>query len=411
MPEKRLVDDWLAGYLSLTSEQESPESLHLWTALTVISASIRRKVWIDLEQGKVFPNIYVIIVAESARVRKSTAMDIGRDLLIDAIPDMRIMRDSMTSQGLIKSMNHKVQVIKDDKITEELRSDVAIFADEVANLFSYERTRASQMVIFLTRTYGCPGIYDHTTVRDSTVRLHNLYPVLLGGTDPRNLKVLPDDAVGGLTGRLIWVVESQRRKNNSGWKRDSRKVLERQALREALMHDLQCIAKLQGEVKVETRAMDLFDDWYNTLAQKDIKDPEIDAFYQRCHTTALRLAILVSLSKSSDMVITSNHMKAGIALIEQVQPEMKRIAVWAGNSQFEQQRAKFLDYMQKSGGISTRRRIMKHMGMLAQDFDNLSNTLVQDGSIEIASRPVGNEIPIRLTKEGLSNTARNVKEP
>jgi hypothetical protein len=326
-------------------------------------------------------------------------MDIGRDLLLDTLPEMKIMRDSMTSQGLIKSLNHKVQVIKDDKVTEELRSDVAIFADEIANLISYERTRASQMVIFLTRTYGCPSIYDHTTVRDSTVRLHNLYPVLLGGTDPRNLKVLPEDAVGGLTGRLIWIIEAQRRGNFSGWKRDPQRTLRRSLLREYLIHDLQRIAKLQGEMQVTPDAMALYDEWYLALSKKDAKDPETDAFYQRCHTTAQRLAILLSMSSSDSLVVGKDQMQAGITLIENQLPEIKRVMVWSGSSQYEQHRAKFINFLQKADKQrATRKSLLKHVGMPYEEFDKLVVTLVQDGSIEVPPIVIKGETWIRLLK-------------
>lgn len=401
MPEKRLLDDWLTAYLEYTAEQESPESLHLWTALTLISAVVRRKVYLDLEHGRIFPNMYVIIVAESARVRKSTAMDLGRDLLTDAFPDIRIMRDSMTSQGLIKSLNHKVQVVKDDKIVEELRSDVAIFADEVANLFSYERTRAAQMVIFLTRTYGCPAVYDHTTVRDSTVRLHNLYPVLLGGTDPRNLKVLPDEAVAGLTGRLIWVIESQRRRNNPGWKKSGDQSTRRQLMREMLMHDLHIIGNLHGEVHATPDAMAMYDKWYDGLSQRDTKDPEADAFYQRCHTTAQRASILLSLSGGNSLCISQQHMERAIKLIESQLPELKKVMIWGGGSDYEQKRAKIIYFLQRSGGVSTRKQTLRHMGMQSEDFEKLYNTLVQDGTC-LPARGLGSETALQLTKEGMS---------
>lgn len=401
--EKRLAKDWLASYLKLTSTLEAKESLHLWTGLTLISAASRRKVYLDLEHGTIFPNMYVIIVAESAKARKSVAMDFGRDLLLDAIPDIRIMRDSMTSQGLIKSLNHKVQVIKGDTITEELRSDVAIFADEVANLFSYERTRSAQMVIFLTRTYGCPAIYDHTTVRDSTVRLHNLYPVLLGGTDPRNLKVLPEDAVGGLTGRLIWLIESGRRTNNPGWKRDEKAVLARQLLREYLIHDLHHISALNGEMHASPDAMDLYDSWYEDLSKRNSRDPDTDAYYHRCHTTALRVAMLLSLSEGDDLIITVRQMQAAIVLIEAQLPEIKRVTMWSGGSQYEQQRAKYINFLRNSAiGASTRRIMLKHMGVQSEDFDKITSTLVQDGTVEISPIRIKNEIIIKLTKEGLS---------
>lgn len=406
VPDIRLCHDWLGSYLELTASLEAPESLHLWTGLVLLSAATRRKIYLDMQHGRVFPNMYIIIVAESARVRKSVAMDHGRDLLMDAIPDIRIMRDSMTSQGLIKSMNHRVSVIQGDRINEELRSDVAIFADEIANLFSYEKTRSAQMVIFLTRAYTCPAIYDHTTVRDATVRLHNLYPVLIGGTDPRNLKVLPEDAIGGLTGRLIWVVENTRRANNPGWKRDPRLTLERDLLREYLIHDLRRIANLSGEMQTEPTAMDFYDHWYEELSKKDSKDPDTDAFYHRCHTTALRLATLLSLSMSDTLVITMAQMKAAIALIELQLPVVKRVTMWSGSSQYEQHRAKFIHFMQNSNGITVRRLVLRHLGVSVEDFEKLTTTLVQDGTIEIAPMKVRGEVVIRLTKEGMESGAR-----
>src|SRR5438045_1292918 len=98
MADHRLCQDWLASYLEWTSEQESPESLHLWTGLVCISAAVRRKLFISLEHGTVYPNLYVIIVAESAKIRKSTAAGMGMKILFEAFPDMKFMRDSMTSQ-------------------------------------------------------------------------------------------------------------------------------------------------------------------------------------------------------------------------------------------------------------------------------------------------------------------------
>ena len=65
MPDKRLTADWLTSYMELTSNLESPDSIHLWTGLSLISAASRRKVFLDMEYGKIYPNLYVIIVAES----------------------------------------------------------------------------------------------------------------------------------------------------------------------------------------------------------------------------------------------------------------------------------------------------------------------------------------------------------
>lgn len=404
LPDRRLTSNWLEAYLEYNEKHEAVEAIHRWVGIALISAIIRRKVYIELELGsirRVYPNVYVILVAESARARKSAAMDTGRDLLIDAVPDMKIMRDSMTSQGLIKALNHNVTAIRGNKIVEELRSDVAIFADEVANLFSYDKLRAAQMTIFLTRCYECPSIYDHTTARDSTVRLYNTYPMLLGGTDPRNLKTIPEEAAGGLTGRIMWVIESQRRANNSGWKRNTRYTLKQQLLREYLIHDLQRIGKLEGEMLVKPEAQEIYDIWYGKLSEQEYNDPATDAFYQRCHTTALRICEVLSIASHDELVATPQHMIDAITLIESQLPTVKRILTLGGGSHFEQNRAKLIAFLGKSkAGIAYRGAVLNHMGIVADDFERLLQTLLQDGTIELPKLAVNGQKVIKL-KEGV----------
>lgn len=392
----RLLPDWLQSYLEFTAEQESPDSFHLWTAIATLSAAVRRKLCLRMTYGEIYPNIYVIMVAESAKVRKSSAANFGRKILLDAFADINIMQDSMTSQALTKSMNHKTQVIKDNTIAEEQRSDVAIFADEVANLFSYDKMRAAYMTIFLTRTYECPDVYDHNTVRDSKIRLHNLYPVLVGCTDPKNLKTIPEEAADGLMGRLIWIIESERRVNNSGWQRDASKSTKTQLIREMLIKDLQEIGRLQGEMHADDSAMNLYDAWYEALTSRDGRDPISDAFYHRCHATVLRIAMLLSISTSDSLMISTKNMQGAITLIEQQLPATRRVGMWTGSSTFEMQRAKYINYLIQQHGVTTRRALLKHMGLEAGEFDRVTATLNQDGTIEIPTMKVKNEVVIRL---------------
>src|SRR3970282_852760 len=121
-PEGRHLDDWLTSYLDWSSGQESPESLHLWSAMSILAAATRRQIWLEMEYFTIFPNIYVVIVAESARVRKSSAMDMARDVFTDAFPQAHIFRDSGTAQGMIKKLNTKVDTTKDDKDNENRQS-------------------------------------------------------------------------------------------------------------------------------------------------------------------------------------------------------------------------------------------------------------------------------------------------
>lgn len=407
MPDHRLLGDWLTSYLELTSNLEAKESLHRWTGLICLSTAIQRKLYIDMEHGRVHPNLYVFIVALSGAARKSTAMGFGQKLLIQAFPDLKIFRDDLTAQGLVKALNHSAIANRDGKRIEEMRSDFVIFADELSNLFDYEKTRAAKLSILLTSIYMCPDVYDHLTSRDSLERIYNLYPVILGATDPKNINVFPENATGGLFGRIIWVIERERRHANPGWIEDldREKVVEQELLREMLLHDIQRVHRMEGNFTTTVEARKFYNDWYLDLPSRSKGDEKTNAFFSRCHTTAIQLAMLLSVSESESKILTLQHVEKGIQMIEEQFETIGRVMTLTGTSQYEQARAKFIVYLQnKPSGMELRTKLLKFMGMPVELFDKeIVETLITDETIvrtmlEVRGRK---EIVIKLTPNGL----------
>lgn len=359
-----------------------------------MSAALRRRVYLKMQHGTIFPNLYVFIVAESAKARKSTAMMYGQRILTDSFPDLRIFGDDMTAQGLIKYMYSRAVLKPDGK--KEPQGDFVIFSDELADLFSSDRTRAAKMVIMLTTTYMCRDVYDHLTSRDSLERLYNMYPVVLGATDPLNLKVLPPEAIAGLTGRLIYVIEREKRHVNPGWIEDTRLELERQYLRECLIHDLQRISNMQGPMSVEPKGRELYDRWYKELSSMESRDKNTDAFYHRCHTTAIQIAMLLSISRDGSMVVRAEQIEEGIQTVKDQLEAIGRVTMWAGSGQYEQARSKLIQYLQNSQGRSIKSKLLRFMGITVEEFDKITTTLVEDGTLS-PIRLLGGESIIALS--------------
>lgn len=331
-----------------------------------------------------YPNLFVLLVAESAKVRKSTAMNIGVDILQEAIPNIPYITGAMTPEGLVKQLN-RTRVLPNEDVPEKphviCESDILIHADELATLFSHDKQRASRMSILLTEIYGRKN-YMHTIKTDAQVMLRNLYPTLLAGTDPRNLKVLPDDVVGGLVGRMIFVPEWRKRKPIA-WPEFSDIQIR---LKAGLIDDLKKIAILKGEIKPTLDARQLFKDWYEKLSMVDSHDAFSDAFMERCHDTALKIAMLISISRSDEMVLTAAHVAGGIKFIEDQLPEFKRVSLWAQTSQHSQNRAKFIDMLRRRGGSCDRKVLLKMMGLVMSEFNELEATLIQEDTIKIQGR-------------------------
>ena len=80
---------WLDEYMHYTRNQESPALFHKWCGISAVGAALERHISIDMgEEGEkgayqVRPNLFIILVADPALCKKSTAIDMMSDLLIE----------------------------------------------------------------------------------------------------------------------------------------------------------------------------------------------------------------------------------------------------------------------------------------------------------------------------------------
>jgi len=274
-------------------------------------------------------------------------------------------------------------------------SHVMIHADELAELFGFDSTRASKLTILLTKIYGAQKEHTHTTASEGQTLLRNLYPTFIGGTDPHNLKVLPPEAVAGLLGRMIFVTTSEKRQPIAWPSRDS----ESDELYKLIKYDLHTISQLRGEVKVSKSAHDFFKTWYDDRSNTKVEDARVDAFYERCHDTARKISMLFSVSESSDLEVSEAHMKHAIECIEAQIPEFGRVLAWMGTSTFSQNRAKFLDILRRQQGVGTRKQLLSLLSISLEDIHAVEETLEQEGKIDC--RVTGKTMMYKLSKEEL----------
>jgi len=73
---------FLESYLEHTRIYESPTSFWLWSGYSTIAATLRDSVWLSQGDGKLFPNIYVLLLAGSGQ-RKGKPVDLANKLMND----------------------------------------------------------------------------------------------------------------------------------------------------------------------------------------------------------------------------------------------------------------------------------------------------------------------------------------
>lgn len=100
----QLTNPFLQAYLAYVKQTEPPRLFHIWSALTCVGASLARHAFTDIGIGRVFGNMYVLLVGPPG-TRKSTAVRLPSNIM-ERTTNVRIAPDDTGGQrqGLIAAL-------------------------------------------------------------------------------------------------------------------------------------------------------------------------------------------------------------------------------------------------------------------------------------------------------------------
>ena len=145
----RLVPDWIDGFMEYTSNSEPPNSFKLWSALSVLSAALQRKCYIEWGPITFYPNLYVVLVAPSGKARKGTAMSFAEDFVSDI--NVNLAAEATTRESLIQALGNTTDNIQDVDGNLTFHSSLTVFAPELTVFLGYNNP---QLMSDLTDWYA-----------------------------------------------------------------------------------------------------------------------------------------------------------------------------------------------------------------------------------------------------------------
>ncbi len=137
---------WLREYVTWASRvgNQTPEIFHLGMGIWMAAIAIARRVYADARWGvRVFPNLYMMFVADTTFYRKTTAYKLGEQILTAAIPQMLMptpgsperFQDAMAGHAPSNfsqlPQDHQKIVLEAQKFAAQR----GLFKDEIAGLF------------------------------------------------------------------------------------------------------------------------------------------------------------------------------------------------------------------------------------------------------------------------------------
>ena len=326
MSQKRNFPDLIQAYLDYSSGHEGTPRCHLWSIISVIAASLERKVWMDRGYYTLFPNLYTFIIGKSGLIKKSTTTGIAIDLY-RSLPDVRMMSERLTAASLINQLqlSGKTYSIGDKEFRQ---SSVFAYASELS-VFMAEVS--GSIVDLLTTFYDCsphdcskPWVYETKT--SGIQKIYGPCLNILGASTKAWLKkcIPASEMEGGFSSRIIFVVENSAPKKFVAWPEMRPELHE---MKEKLIDDLCLIHSMKGVMVPTQKARELFEKWYQhhmTLVVPDCHDPRMSGYLGRKGDLMLKLAMVRSASSDrGDYKITEGDLLWAGQELEAIEADMR----------------------------------------------------------------------------------------
>ena len=376
---RNIKPGWLKDYLDYTSGHEAPEDFHLWVGLTIVSAALRRKVWLDNVYHKLYPNLFTILVSPPGVGKKTTAINIGVNILREAVGDLKIVSEKCTPEALAKRL---AEVREERKESGGMRLDAKaeglVVAPELTVFMSSDQYNAT-MLTLLTRLYDCADIQEVNTIGRGLEKLKNVFLSLLGATTPSEIsKAIPPAATGGgLMSRLTIV------------QRDSTPRIVPFAapidptVRESLVLGLRKIdMTYEGALTYSAEGKAWYEEYYRNH-HKVMERGAAGGNIERQPDHILKVAVLLRASEFGPMELDADVLQRSYNLITAVAKNCSDIAKMVDTSDRGRMAQLVQDTIKRNGGIMEKKVLMKRLWrqMNAADLSVSIQTLREAGVV------------------------------
>jgi hypothetical protein len=320
----RNFDNWLKAYMEYATFSETPFNMLFWAGVSAVAGALQRKVFIDQGRYKIYPNFFIVFVADAGVIQKSTTINTAMNLL-KKVPDINFAPNATTWEGFIKFMEEAHQA--DGELSLESAntktSAVTISASELSTFLDPQN---KSMLSALTQLWDCEDVFVKLTKFSGTEQIEQPCVNLIGGTTPSWMRDSFDrwSREGGFVSRTIFIFGDKKRQLVAFPKRH-RQVNEDEVKRK-LVADLVAIQQIRGEFVLDPEVYELGEAWYEKHYELTQRPDYVESsgFKDRKQTHILKLAMVLSAAKRNTGRITKEDWAEAVGLIDEAEADFPR---------------------------------------------------------------------------------------
>lgn len=363
---------------------EAPNAYIIWSAISVISAVLKKKVWIDRGTYLVYPNQYIVLVGPPG-VGKGSAIHPAHAFIKDYKPELsNYLSDRVTAPKIIEKLANgfQSQSVVNGAIVVSKESTAVLMALELSTFLG----ASDWMTSFLCDTWD-RNEFEYDTKNKGSSHIKDMCVSLIGACVPDFIRRInghanASDAInGGFTARTIFVFANEKSKDLP-WPMALRNTTGGAEIIQKLREDLLSIAQLRGEFKLNNEAYHEWITFYKSIKVKDEDSDVIRHFKARQNVHVLKVAMCLSAATNDSLEIDRWCLNTAIALVQGVLNTLDITFRGVGESSLSEATAKIQNYIERKGS-TTRRELIRdnHRHATIEDIDRILNTLCQIGIV------------------------------
>lgn len=391
IPEKGFIKEYIDWAEKCT---DAPKIFHLFCAMIIVGSCFGRSVFLPFGPNNLYPNLYVCLLAPTSYYRKSTCIELSRQIL-KRFESVHIMPDEFSPEIFIERLSGKP-------------NSLLIWSEFGSALGYFDRSYMMGMKEILTKLYDCPDKYNRElkskeyTIEKPIISIltastpdwfigHMKQPDLMSGFIPRFIlvphhtkhlhysktpKMKTDDI-----NRLVKILFNLKEKFFS-LSRNSKSL-----------QDSNLLSLDNFSLPLEfPDSSGIYSDWYDKTEAEAETHPEpgiISSFYARLPDHVLKFAINFHLCEGEGIEISDNTFNMAKTLGNHLKNSYKKsVQQDLAFTKFERDRNKILKIIRSKGEVS-------HSDLLplahtdTNSFKLIIQTLAEQKAIFIESRGSG----------------------
>lgn len=368
-------NSFIYEYLNYSDNLETATDFDFWSSIWCLSILCNRNLQIYRPNSPLFMNFYITLIADSGIARKSTAVNLAKDIVSfnnDEEVDKIQLVNSTTSASKFNFILTKSSY-KYDKCV------IGLTCPEFITFF-----KNKNVIECFTDLYDCPNERKgYGTFTNGEIDIRNVFVSSLSASTPNYyFKAIGEEEIeGGFTSRNI-IVYANKGKRKIPWAKESDKTKLRTEFRKVK----EFIPKQFTTIKLTNSAIRRYSSWYER--RRLSTDLYSRSFEAREQDFVLKLAGLLAINEGF-LIINENHISTAIKIINY----QKKIAQKFFNDELYTEekstlqktveRIREIIHSKASNGIGHRELYLRvHNSCTNDEYNYIINTMHELGLIE-----------------------------